>query len=226
MKTLHLAIMAFFTVTALLVAGHEASAHIVPPFYLQYDQGNTDPPTHPLLTKEGAPLFILTRHSSLIIPLAIKDYHGRIKLAVSFYVTPESNMTKAASVEVVPNQVLLNDTRIQSVSVIVKPSQNATFGKYRDSIVASYKDGTYNTNYGAGSITFLVEDNSSKVPPPLKQFISGVTPYQIQCRYPLVLFFKSSDHLPICLSVTTEERLEQRGYLDMNTGPYMDLARK
>ncbi|MDE2591153.1 MAG: hypothetical protein KGL95_15965, partial [Patescibacteria group bacterium] len=54
----------------------------------------------------------------------------------------------------------------------------------------------------------------SEPQPPLKQFRSGVSLDDIECKKPLVLFFKTQDHSPLCLTIGTADILSRRNIID------------
>lgn len=199
MKTLLLALMVVSVCTCL---AHFASAHTVNPLSIQYDTNHTQPPTQPILTKYGELLFVISKPSTFTIPLIIgHDYFtttAPLSLHVTFSTDMPESMPKGFAASLVPDHLILNGSREHKVNFVVRVSKDAPDGLYKPSIETGFG--------GWRDIALLVEDNSTQVPSPLKQFKSGVLPYQIRCGYPMVLFFRSSDHYPVCLTVATEEK--------------------
>ncbi|MCV0367318.1 MAG: hypothetical protein K5798_08685 [Nitrosopumilus sp.] len=67
-------------------------------------------------------------------------------------------------------------------------------------------------------MTFLVSKiNEMKIDAPLKQFNTGISINNIQCKADLVLVIKSSNFSPACVRPNTAEKLSLRGWIDENT---------
>lgn len=61
---------------------------------------------------------------------------------------------------------------------------------------------------------------------PLQQFKSGIYLENIQCEKPLILFFKTEDHSPVCLTIGTADVLSRRNVIDTSDNTTLDIAKK
>lgn len=82
-------------------------------------------------------------------------------------------------------------------------------GKHVMSVYISEKDSGSSGSY---TINFIVNGNSSDIKPPLKQFESGISPDEIQCKDGLTLVQKHDD-TPACVKPETKTKLIERGWI-------------
>jgi hypothetical protein len=67
--------------------------------------------------------------------------------------------------------------------------------------------------FGGGPQSSVTElDNTTKPESPLQQLKSGIHVEDIQCKQPLILFFKAEDGTPACANLDTANALVERGW--------------
>lgn len=64
----------------------------------------------------------------------------------------------------------------------------------------------------SGSIVEFASAQNSLLPPPLKQFKTGISTNDVKCNQGFILIIKSSDGSPACVTSSTGQKLQERGW--------------
>jgi hypothetical protein len=217
MKTLHLLIITILAASTVLVAFEtpQASAHIMLPYTIEFDQNYTDPQTHSLMTKDGKPFLKIPSSSKFVLPLIIKSEENTT-ISLSFHTTSINQfnstvMPPGVDVEIRPESIVISDGNDHRIDVVIVVYDSAPDGTYEQNIVATYKDKGF---YGSevATIPFQINKGDPSTPfPPLKQYKFGIESEAVQCAYGMNLVIKL-DKSPACVPPTSIKRLVAQGW--------------